>query len=44
MKNLINNGFGKALVLLAVFVLLFTTACTNYKVMAPTKESDIGWS
>ena len=41
MKNLINNGFGKALVLLAVFVLLFTTACTNYKVMAPTKRATL---
>lgn len=37
MKNLIHNIFGKALIVLMVFVFLFTTACTSYKVMAPTK-------
>ena len=37
MKNLINNSLGKSLIVLMASVLLFTTACTSYKVMAPTK-------
>lgn len=41
MKNLLHNSLDKVLVVLIALVLLLTSACTSYKVMAPTKTATL---